>query len=114
MKTKNDAGSDDWPDPDDAPVLTEALARDVEVFEGNNFVRRGRGRPSTGNAKELISVRLDQEVLAKLRKAGPGWQSQINTLLRDALRIGESLPMARYVVEDLEDELPSALWPRKD
>jgi uncharacterized protein (DUF4415 family) len=85
MQTKNAVGLADWVDPDDAPVLTEAEVGDVEVFEGDRFVRRGRGRPKTGNAKELISVRLDPEVLALLRQAGPGWQSQINGLLRAGL-----------------------------
>jgi hypothetical protein len=48
-------------------------------------VRRGPGRPKSAAPKEQISVRLDQDVLAKLREAGPGWQSQVNALLRQAL-----------------------------
>ena len=40
---------------------------EVEHFHGNTFIRRGRGRPPTGNAKKLVSVRLDQDVPAKLR-----------------------------------------------
>jgi uncharacterized protein (DUF4415 family) len=60
----------------------------AETFEGNKFVRRGRGRPKTGAAREQISVRLDPDVVAKLREAGPGWQSQINAILRRALRLG--------------------------
>ncbi len=90
MRKKNPAGSADWADPDDAPELTEEMLADAEVFEGNTFVRRGRGRPKSDAAKEQISVRLDPDVLAKLRAAGPGWQSQINTLLRRALRIDEA------------------------
>ena len=74
-----------WTDPDDAPELTEAFFQEAEVFQGDTFVRRGRGRPATGNAKEQISVRLDPDILARLRAAGPGWQVQINTLLRTAL-----------------------------
>jgi len=37
-----------------------------------------------------ISVRLDADVLARLREAGPGWQSRINALLREALGLGAS------------------------
>jgi uncharacterized protein (DUF4415 family) len=88
MPTKKAAGSADWTDPDDAPELTEEMLAHAEVFDGNSFVRRGRGRPKSGAAKEQISVRLDLDVLAKLREAGPGWQSQINALLRQALGIG--------------------------
>ena len=84
MQTR-DAGLAEWTDPDDAPVLTEAGSHDAEAFRGDAFMARRPGRPRTGHAKELISVRLDPEVLAVLRRAGPGWQSQINTLLRAAL-----------------------------
>jgi uncharacterized protein (DUF4415 family) len=31
---------------------------------------------STAALKGLISVRLDQDVLAKLREAGPGWDGR--------------------------------------
>lgn len=85
MTKKKSAGSAAWSDPDDAPELTAALLAAAEVFEGDTFVRRGRGRPKSGAAKELISVRLDPDVVAKLREAGPGWQSQINALLRHGL-----------------------------
>jgi uncharacterized protein (DUF4415 family) len=85
MQTKNASTSPGWVDPDDAPELTEAMLADAEFFHGNTFIRRGPGRPKTDTPKEQISVRLDQDVLAKLREAGPGWQSQINALLRRAL-----------------------------
>lgn len=75
-----------WHDPDDAPELTDAMVERAEVFEGAKFVRRGR--PKSAAAKEQISVRLDPDVLAKLREAGPGWQSQINAMLRQALGLG--------------------------
>jgi uncharacterized protein (DUF4415 family) len=32
-----------------------------------------------------VSFRIDQDIMAKLRAAGPGWQSQVNGLLRAAL-----------------------------
>jgi uncharacterized protein (DUF4415 family) len=87
MPTKKPAGSAEWTDPDDAPEPTAAILAQAEVFDGNVFVRRGRGRPKSAAAKEQISVRLDPDVLTALRAAGPGWQSQINVLLRQALRI---------------------------
>jgi len=61
------------------------MLNEGEIFDGNTFVRRGRGRPKSETAKEQISVRLDPDVLAKLREAGPGWQSQINAILKRAL-----------------------------
>jgi uncharacterized protein (DUF4415 family) len=89
MPTKKQTGSPEWTDPDDTPELTADMLARAEVFEGNSFVRRGRGRPKAEAAKEQISVRLDPDVLAALRAAGPGWQSRINDLLRQALQLGE-------------------------
>jgi uncharacterized protein (DUF4415 family) len=42
-----------------------------------------RGRPA-GSNKQLVSLRLDKEVLEKFRATGPGWQSRINEALRRA------------------------------
>lgn len=42
--------------------------------------QKGRGRPSS--EKELISIRLDPDVLAAFRADGPGWQTRINDALR--------------------------------
>ena len=89
MTRKKQAGSVDWIDPDDAPALTVAMLGKAEVFDGNAFARRGRGRPKSAAAKEQISVRLDPDVVAKLREAGPGWKSQIILLLRQALGLRE-------------------------
>ena len=90
MPTKKSAGSADWSDPDDAPDLTADMLRTADTFDGDRSVRRGRGRPKSAVAKEQISVRLDPDVIAKLREAGPGWQSQINDLLRQGLGLGDT------------------------
>lgn len=95
MQTKKHAGSADWTDPDDAPELTAEMLDQAEVFQGNTFVRSGRGRPKSEATKEQISVRLDPDVLAKLRETGPGWQSQINVLLRHALGLKDGVRKAR-------------------
>ena len=34
--------------------------------------------------KELISLRIDQDVLEHFREGGPGWQDRINDALRKA------------------------------
>lgn len=89
MQTRKPSGAAEWVDPDDAPPVTDAFFDAAEVFHGDTFVRRGRGRPKSDVTKEQISVRLDPDVVAKLREAGPGWQSQINGMLRKALGLGE-------------------------
>jgi uncharacterized protein (DUF4415 family) len=87
MPQKKSVSSASWSDPDDAPELTDAFFADAEVFKGDAFVRRGRGRPKAVTTKEQINVRLDPDVLAVLRASGPGWQSRINAILRDALKL---------------------------
>lgn len=34
------------------------------------------------NAKELVSLRIDRDVLEHFQQAGPGWQDKINAALR--------------------------------
>ncbi len=107
MTEKNSAGvqspASAWTDPDDAPELTKAFFADAEVFQGDAFVRRGRGRPPTGKAKELVSLRLDRDMLAKLREAGSGWQSQVSDLLRLALHMQEAeKPMSNPLADGAE------------
>jgi uncharacterized protein (DUF4415 family) len=88
MPAKKRSGSTGWTDPDDAPELTTAMLAEAEVFKGDRFVPRGPGRPKAEVTKEKISVRFDADVLARLREAGPGWQSRINVVLRKALGLG--------------------------
>ena len=40
--------------------------------------------PSLPNAKELVSLRIDREVLEHFQETGPGWQDKINDALRRA------------------------------
>lgn len=87
MSESNAAGAGEWIDPDDAPELTEDFFNDAEYHRGNTFLRRGRGRPKSGSPKELVSLRLDRELLAKLRASGPGWQTRVNEMLRKALKV---------------------------
>ena len=35
-------------------------------------------------ARELVSLRIDREVLERFQQAGPGWQERINDVLRKA------------------------------
>lgn len=44
-----------------------------------------RGRPA-GATKELVSLRLDKDVLKAFRAYGKGWQSKINQVLVDFLK----------------------------
>ena len=39
-------------------------------------------KPSVPNAKEMVSLRIDRDVLDHFQKDGPGWQYRINAALR--------------------------------
>jgi|LNFM01.1.fsa_nt_gb uncharacterized protein (DUF4415 family) len=76
-------------DPDN-PEWTEEEFRNarpfVEVFpELAESIRRSRGRPALANPKRQVTLRLDDEVVTRLRAGGPGWQSRINDILRKAV-----------------------------
>ncbi len=40
--------------------------------------------PSIPGAKEMVSLRIDRDVLDYFQKDGPGWQDRINEALRKA------------------------------
>jgi uncharacterized protein (DUF4415 family) len=39
-------------------------------------------RPTIPSAKELVSLRIDRDILDHFQDAGPGWQDRINEALR--------------------------------
>ncbi|HRF88792.1 MAG: BrnA antitoxin family protein [Cellvibrionales bacterium] len=45
-----------------------------------------RGRPKAAVTKERITIRLSPDVLTTFRATGDGWQSKIDTALKDWLR----------------------------
>ncbi len=76
-------------DPDN-PETTEDEARGARPFreafpEMAAGLRRSRG-PQKAPTKQLVSLRLDQDVLEQFRATGPGWQSRMNDALRRAAR----------------------------
>lgn len=77
-------------DDTDLPPLTEAElrefrpAREVLPPEVMAAFKRGRGRPKAEQSKIAVSLRLDADVIARFKAAGPGWQTRINEALRSA------------------------------
>jgi len=62
-------------DPDAQPLTPKQLKSMVPM-------RALRGRPKSGNAKQLVSVRYSPEVLAYFKSTGEGWQSRMDGVLR--------------------------------
>lgn len=57
------------------PALADAMRKNVG------------GRPRLDNPKVAVSLRLDQEIVARFKASGPGWQTRMNYALRDAARL---------------------------
>lgn len=56
----------------------------AEFFEAMRRHRAARG-PQKAPTKKLVSIRLDQDVIERAKADGPGWQTRINEILRQAL-----------------------------
>ena len=63
-------------DPDAKPLTAKQLKAMVPL-------RTLRGRPKSERPKQLVSVRYSQEVLAYFKSTGEGWQSRIDSILRE-------------------------------
>ena len=81
MSRNRSTTAPDWVDPDDAPDLSslewakKLLATPVK-----------RGRPLAARPKVSTTLRLDADVMSAFRAEGAGWQTRINTALREWLR----------------------------
>lgn len=74
----------------DAPEVTDAQIAQAkpftEAFPALSHAMRKNvgGRPKAENPKVAVSLRLDQDVVARFKSKGPGWQTRMNSALRDA------------------------------
>jgi len=80
----SDPDNPEWTDEDfaNAKPFTEVFPDLAEKMRKNIG-----GRPKSANPKVAVSIRLDPDVLAKFKAAGPGWQTRINEALRKAVGV---------------------------
>ena len=97
MNTKLKAS--DQVDPDDAPELTPEFFHHADWYQGETPIRRGR--PPTGKAKHLVSLRIDPDMLDRLRALGPGWQTKATDALR-AFAYGVATPVTEAAPANVE------------
>lgn len=66
----------------------------AELYEGLLAMNqaRKRGRPKAEVTKEHITIRLSPEVLQSFRATGDGWQTRIDTALKDWLKTHSLAP----------------------
>ena len=63
-------------DPDAQPLTPKQLKSMVPM-------RTLRGRPKSASKKLLVSVRYSPEVVAYFKSTGDGWQSRMDSVLRE-------------------------------
>ena len=68
--------------PADALSIAEAAFKPVKPPAAEPV--RAPGRGSVPVAKELVSIRLDSDLIAHFQEDGAGWQERINDALRRA------------------------------
>jgi uncharacterized protein (DUF4415 family) len=73
--------------PDDGPYDPNDAAAVAAYWAGAN-IKRGRGRPTVATKRPTLNMRVDAEVLEAFKATGPGWQTRINAVLRDAVAHG--------------------------
>ena len=67
-------------DPNDAAA--------VAAYWQQATITHGRGRPSVAVKRPTLNMRVDADVLDAFKATGPGWQTRINAVLRDAVAHG--------------------------
>jgi uncharacterized protein (DUF4415 family) len=66
----------------EADIARQMAEDDTPEWTDTEFARARRGRPRLDTPKAAISLRLDADVLSRLRATGPGWQTRVNDVLR--------------------------------
>ena len=69
-----------------ARPASEVLPTLVGAKVAAEMLRPKRGRPASANPKEHVNLRLDPDVVAAFRATGRGWQTRLNTALKDWLK----------------------------
>ncbi|WP_240097335.1 BrnA antitoxin family protein [Thermomonas flagellata] len=69
-------------DPDSLPEITDAWIAGADLYHGDKLVRRGR--PKLANPRQLLSLRLPPQIIARWKATGPGWQTRMAEALEKA------------------------------
>ena len=76
------------PEPDSPPLtddMIDSVRPGAEVF-AELGIDPPRGRPRKSNAKVLLTLRLDPDIVDHFRETGQGWQTRINDALRQVIQ----------------------------
>jgi uncharacterized protein (DUF4415 family) len=65
---------------DEIPELTDEDFTRGDLYHGDKLI--SRGRPKSDDPKQLVSLRLDAEVLRWFKSTGPGYQARMGEVLK--------------------------------
>ena len=87
-----------WPTPEEDAEIAAAIASDPDTWEATGelipmaeaaphivarYLAEQERRKAVG--KTRVTLRLDADVVSRLREDGPGWQTRANSALRQAV-----------------------------
>lgn len=67
---------------EELPELSDEWFAKADLHENGKLI--SRGRPPKEAPKKPVSIRLDPDLLDFFKSSGPGWQTRVNDILRDA------------------------------
>jgi uncharacterized protein (DUF4415 family) len=65
---------------DEIPELDDAFFEQADLHDGTKLVQRGR--PKSADPKQLVSLRIDAEVLRWFKSSGTGYQARMGEVLK--------------------------------
>ncbi|HTV69004.1 MAG TPA: BrnA antitoxin family protein [Rhizobiaceae bacterium] len=71
------------PSPEEDARITAAAKADPDAQPVADLFAK-RGRPKSSKTKQPVLLRLDQDVVARFKQSGDGWQTRMNDALRKA------------------------------
>ena len=77
---------EDGPFDPNNPAATRAWFAQADLICKGKVVRRGKRGPQKAPTKKLVSLRLSPEVIDHFKAGGPGWQTRIDSTLREAIK----------------------------
>ena len=86
-RVKREAAADAPIDDQSGPYDPNDTAA-VSAYWQKATITRGRGRPPVAVKRPTLNMRVDADVLDAFKATGPGWQTRINAVLREAVAHG--------------------------
>ncbi|KQP23070.1 BrnA antitoxin family protein [Pseudorhodoferax sp. Leaf267] len=83
------------PSPEEDVAIDAGIAADpdTQALTAQDIARlqplRRPGRPLAERPKVPMTMRVDADVLEAIKAGGPGWQTRVNQVLREAVRRGK-------------------------